>query len=191
MTGRAHGHLGALAVLGWAIFAGCGNGAPASGGSAGSAIGTATPASGAFALDSPAFADGGAIPVRHTCDGPDVSPALAWRGVPVGTAAFALVVEDLDAGGFVHWVVPAIEDRARSLAEGIAASGPPAQGRNDFGRTGWGGPCPPSGTHRYVFTLYALRDAPDAGGVPTAAELRAAIAGRVIAEARLVGTYGR
>jgi len=142
-------------------------------------------------LTSPAFTDGGAIPRRHSCDGPDVSPALAWTGAPAGTAAFALLVEDPDARGFVHWVVASIPGDATGLSEGVPAAGPPAQGRNDFGRVGWGGPCPPSGTHRYVFTLYALREKPMLTGTPTARDLRRAIEGRVLAEARLVGTYRR
>ena len=144
-----------------------------------------------FTLSSPAFADGGSIPRRHSCDGPDLSPPLAWSGAPAGTAAFALVVEDPDARNFVHWVVAGIAGDADGLPEALPAAGPPTQGRNDFGRRGWGGPCPPSGTHRYVFTLYALAKAPALPSPATAADLRRAIAGGVLGEARLTGTYRR
>ncbi len=144
-----------------------------------------------FTLTSPAFAEGGSIPRRNACDGQDLSPPLAWSGAPAETTAFALVVDDPDARGFVHWVVPAIAVDSTGLPEGVPAAGPPAQGRNDFGRRGWGGPCPPSGTHRYVFSLYALAQVPSLPTLPTAADLRAAIAGQVLAEARLTGTYRR
>jgi Raf kinase inhibitor-like YbhB/YbcL family protein len=106
-------------------------------------------------LSSPAFTDGGVIPPRFTCDGQDVSPPLAWTEVPDGTAAFALTVLDPDARGFVHWLLSNIPGDVRELSEGKGGdSGTP--GRTGFGRSGWGGPCPPSGQHRYVFTLYAL-----------------------------------
>jgi len=144
-----------------------------------------------FTLTSPAFVQGGPIPRRHACDGPNVSPALAWAGAPAGTVAFALVVDDPDARGFIHWVVPVIAPEATGLPEGIPAAGPPGQGRNDFGRIGWGGPCPPSGTHRYVFSLYALDAAPALPSQATAADLRRAISGHVLAETRLTGTYRR
>jgi hypothetical protein len=142
-------------------------------------------------LTSPAFTEGGPIPRRHSCDGPDLSPPLAWTGAPAGTVAFALLVEDPDARGFVHWVVAEIGGDAAGLPEGVPAAGPPAQGRNDFGRIGWGGPCPPSGTHRYVFTLYALAKVPTLPSRPTAADVRRAIAGSILAEGRLTGTYRR
>jgi hypothetical protein len=142
-------------------------------------------------LTSPAFAEGEPIARRHACDGPGLSPPLAWSGAPDGTTAFALVVDDPDARGFVHWVVADIPGDAAGLPEGVPAAGPPAQGRNDFGRIGWGGPCPPSGTHRYVFTLYALGRRPTLPPRATAADLRRAIAGTVLAETRLTGTYRR
>jgi Raf kinase inhibitor-like YbhB/YbcL family protein len=144
-----------------------------------------------FTLSSAAFVDGGQIPRRHSCDGPDLSPPLAWSGAPAGTVAFALLVEDPDARGFVHWVAAPIDGGATTLPEGVPAAGPPVQGRNDFGRGGWGGPCPPSGTHRYVFTLYALSKVPVLPSRPTAADVRRAIAATILAEARLVGTYRR
>lgn len=108
-------------------------------------------------LGSPAFTDGGAIPSRYTCDGEDVSPPLAWDDVPDGTRAFALTVQDPDARNFVHWLLSNIPGDLRELPEGQGdAIGTP--GSTSFGATGWGGPCPPSGTHRYVFSLYALSE---------------------------------
>jgi Raf kinase inhibitor-like YbhB/YbcL family protein len=150
-------------------------------------------ADGPFRLESTAFADGGPIPRRFTCDGEDESPDLTWSGAPDGTAAFALVVDDPDARGFVHWVVFDMTGSASGgLAEGISASpdGPP-QGRNDFGRIGWGGPCPPSGTHRYQFRLLALDRMLELEGTPSAEQVLEAGAGHVLAEAQLTGTYQR
>ncbi len=141
-------------------------------------------------LRSSAFTDGGAIPVRHSCDGEDVSPPLAWDGVPEDAVALALVVDDPDAGGFVHWVLADIPGEQRELPEG-EGDGIGAPGRTGFGREGWAGPCPPSGEHRYVFTLYALSEATDLGAGATAEQLRAAIEGRVLAEGRLTGVYSR
>lgn len=141
-------------------------------------------------LTSPAFDDGGSIPPQYTCDGDDVPPPLAWDEVPDATAAFVLVVDDPDAGGFLHWLLADIPGDARELPEGGGdAIGMP--GRNDFGRTGWGGPCPPSGEHRYVFTLYALSEPVQVDTDASADEVREAIAHRVHAEARLTGVYAR
>ncbi len=148
-----------------------------------------------FDLTSTAFREGGEIPRRHTCDGENVSPELSWTGAPEGTAAFALIVHDPDAprGDFAHWVVVDFTGSATgALPEGVGSSpDAPRQGMNDFGRIGYGGPCPPSGTHRYVFTLYALSEPLDLPGTPTAADVRNAVAGRVLAEARITGTYTR
>ena len=141
-------------------------------------------------LTSPAFEEGGPIPLLHTCDGEDVSPPLAWDEVPDGTAAFVLVTDDPDAGGFLHWLLTDIPGDARELPEGAGdAIGMP--GRNDFGRTGWGGPCPPSGQHRYIFTLYALSEPITVDGDASADQVREAIAHRVVGEARLTGVYER
>jgi hypothetical protein len=137
-------------------------------------------------VTSAAFQEGGSIPVRHGCDGDDISPPLAWSGGPDGTAAYAILVDDPDARGWIHWAVADLA--ATSVAEGEAAG---TQGRNDFGRDGWGGPCPPSGTHRYVVTVYALSG--ELGLEPgfTADELRTAMAGRILAEGRLTASYRR
>jgi Raf kinase inhibitor-like YbhB/YbcL family protein len=152
----------------------------------------------AFELTSTAFESGATIPEKYTCDGADVSPPLAWADPPAGTKALALVCEDPDApaGTWVHWVLYDLPADARSLAEGVAPeparAGGGRQGRNDFRKIGYGGPCPPPGTpHRYYFRLYAL-DAP-AGLEPgaTRAELGKAIAAHTRGSAELMGRYGR
>jgi Raf kinase inhibitor-like YbhB/YbcL family protein len=149
-----------------------------------------TPA-GPFTLTSSAFDEGASIPRTYACDGQDTSPPLAWTGAPDGALTLALVMTDPDAGGFVHWVffnVPA------SLTGGIpagASASPdgPAQGKNSFGRVGYGGPCPPSGTHHYVFRLLALDVALPLAGTPTATQVLGAADGHILAEAKLTGTY--
>jgi Raf kinase inhibitor-like YbhB/YbcL family protein len=146
-----------------------------------------------FKLTSSAFPAGGEIPGKHTCDGEDVSPALSWEGAPDGTVAFALIVDDPDARGFVHWVLVDVSGSATgSVPEGYSSSPDAAQqGTNDFGRTGWSGPCPPSGSHRYVFTLAAL-DAPlGIPGAPRAADVQSAMAGHVLDQATLTANYRR
>lgn len=141
-------------------------------------------------LRSEAFGDGEAIPSVHSCDGEDRSPPVAWENAPEGTAAFALIVDDPDARGFIHWVLADIPGDTSELAEGEGDSvGVP--GRNDFGRIGWGGPCPPSGEHRYVFRLYALSAPLELTGTVDAAAVRAAFGDRVLAEAQLTGVYRR
>jgi Raf kinase inhibitor-like YbhB/YbcL family protein len=145
-----------------------------------------------FRLSSSAFPAGEAIPRRYSCDGPDVSPPLAWSGAPAGTAAFVLVVDDPDANGFVHWIVADLPAATTSLAEGASGHLSPAvEGRNGFGRIGYGGPCPPSGTHRYVFVLYALDRTLALGGAPRADAVRSAMKGHILAEAKLTATYRR
>ncbi|MCV0402816.1 MAG: YbhB/YbcL family Raf kinase inhibitor-like protein [Chloroflexi bacterium] len=140
-------------------------------------------------LTSDVFAEGEAIPPRFSCDGEDLSPPLAWAGVPEGTAGYALLVDDPDARGFVHWVVADVPSDAAGLPEGSAGGG--TEGRNDFGRSGYGGPCPPSGTHRYAFTLVALSSPTGLGPGFTADELRDAIGDRTLASTTLTGTYTR
>jgi Raf kinase inhibitor-like YbhB/YbcL family protein len=146
-----------------------------------------------FTLTSAAFAEGGAIPREHTCDGRDASPPLSWADAPAKTTSFALVVDDPDAGGFVHWVAFNLPASASgSLPAGYSASpDAPPQGRNDFGRIGYGGPCPPSGTHRYAFRMLALDAMLPLAGTPSAAAVLAAARGHVLAEARLQATYRR
>jgi Raf kinase inhibitor-like YbhB/YbcL family protein len=153
----------------------------------------------AFSLTSPAFADGAAIPVRHTCDGPDASPPLAWSGAPAGTRSFALIMDDPDApaGTWVHWVLYNLPAALAELPDTVAKVealdlGGARQGRNDFRHPGYGGPCPPPGpAHRYVFKLYALDAALELRSGARKQELEAAMEGHVLAMAQLVGTYAR
>jgi len=152
-----------------------------------------------MALTSSAFTAGGEIPVVHTCEGADTSPALEWSGVPAGTKSLALVVDDPDAPDpkaprmtYVHWVLYDIPPTATRLPEGAARGGlPPGtrEGTNDWKRTGYGGPCPPIGRHRYFHKLYALDvELPDLG-TPTKVQLEKAMEGHVLAKAELIGTY--
>lgn len=108
-------------------------------------------------LSSPAFDEGGVIPADHTCRGSDVSPPLRWTGVPAGTVELAVIVRDIDADGFVHWVVAGIDPTTGGLAEGTLPPGA-VEATNDFGRAGWSGPCPPQGTHYYDVRVYALSE---------------------------------
>jgi Raf kinase inhibitor-like YbhB/YbcL family protein len=151
------------------------------------------PSEAGFDLTSPAFDEGGMIPGRFTCDGEDVSPALEWAGAPESVGALVLIVDDPDARGFVHWIVLDVTPTpSGGLPEGVSASpDAPRQGRNDFGRIGYGGPCPPSGTHRYVFSLHALDATLNLAGSPGAPDVRAAMEGHVLAEAQLTARYSR
>jgi len=135
-----------------------------------------------FTLTSAAFPAGGEIPARFTCDGEGVSPDLSWAGAPAGTAAFALLVDDPDAGGFVHWIAYNLTGSdTGALPLGISASpDAPPQGTNGFGAIGWGGPCPPSGEHRYAFRLMALPGPLELAAPPDKAALYAAIGGTTI-----------
>ena len=150
-------------------------------------------------LTSPAFSDDDEIPKRYTCEGEDLSPPLAWSAAPEGAKSLALIVDDPDAPDpkapqmtWVHWVLYDLPAAAGGLAEAVAREGLPAgtrEGRNDWRRTGYGGPCPPIGRHRYFHKLYALDVVLADLGAPTKAELEAAMEGHVLAQAQLVGTY--
>jgi Raf kinase inhibitor-like YbhB/YbcL family protein len=118
----------------------------------------------ALELTSPAFEPGGVIPDQYTCRGGDISPPLEWANLPAGVVELALVVRDPDAGGFVHWVVAGLSPAAGGLPEGQVPEGA-VEAANDFGRVGWAGPCPPSGTHRYELHLLALSEPPALEGV--------------------------
>jgi Raf kinase inhibitor-like YbhB/YbcL family protein len=149
-------------------------------------------ASSAFALTSSAFGEGEAIPRRFSCDGENVSPALSWTGVPSGAGALVLVVDDPDARGFVHWIVLDLAAADGGLPEGVSPADAPLQGRNDFREVGWGGPCPPSGTHHYRFTLTAVSAPLGLGGQPGGPEVAAALsAATILGQAVLTGTYRR
>jgi len=152
----------------------------------------------ALELKTTAFAPGGAIPKKFTCDGPDVSPALTWTEPPSGTQSFALVMDDPDApvGTWVHWVLYDLPAGARELAENVPKSeelaGGARQGRNDFRKTGYGGPCPPPGpAHRYFFKLYALDSKLNLKAGATKADVEKAMKGHILAQAELMGRYGR
>lgn len=140
-------------------------------------------------LTSSAFAEGSEIPARLTCDEAGVSPPLAWSDIPDGTRSFALIADDPDAGGFVHWLIADLPADASALAEGASVDG--VEGRTGFGANGYGGPCPPSGTHRYVFTLFALSQPTGLDAGFDADALRAAMEGLVLDSATLTGTYAR
>jgi Raf kinase inhibitor-like YbhB/YbcL family protein len=145
-------------------------------------------AAGTFRLTSPAFAAGGMIPARHTCDGAGAVVPLRWSGTPAGTRSLALIVDDPDApiGTFLHRIAWGITGTATSLTARA-----PVEGANGTGRVGWLGPCPPSGTHRYVFRLYALESTlPLRSGADLAA-FEAALRGRTLGVAKLVGRYRR
>ena len=149
-------------------------------------------------LTSASFPHQGEIPAKHTCEGADTSPALAWTGAPAGTKGFALIVDDPDAPDpaapkmtWVHWVLYDLPAEATSLPEGGAKKLPAGtiEGTNDWHRTGWGGPCPPIGRHRYFHELYALDVDPGDLRSPTKPQLEKAMSGHVLARAELVGTY--
>lgn len=152
----------------------------------------------ALSITSTAFQNQGTIPSKFTCEGQDLSPALAFANLPAGTASLALIVDDPDAPDpkapkmtWVHWVLFNIPPSVTGLPEAVASKDlPPGtqQGTNDWKRTGWGGPCPPIGKHRYFFKVYAL-DTVLGLDRPTKAELEAAMKGHVLAQAELVGTY--
>lgn len=150
-----------------------------------------------LAIKSTAFSAGNPIPKNHTCDGADVSPALMWTGAPAGTQSFALIVDDPDApvGTWTHWIIWNIRPEASELPEGMpqneSLTDGTRQGKNDFKRIGYGGPCPPSGkTHRYFFKLYALRTKLDVQAGATRKELERAMQGQVLAQAEVMGKYG-
>jgi hypothetical protein len=150
-------------------------------------------------ISSSAFSNTAPIPLKYTCDGQDTSPPLSWSGMPAGTRSLVLIVDDPDAPDpaaprmtWVHWLLYNLPPTSQGLSEGVrqlpAGAG---EGVNDWGRTGYGGPCPPIGRHRYFHKLYALDiTLPDLGR-PTKAALEKAMRGHVLAHDELVGTYQR
>ncbi|NVL89575.1 MAG: YbhB/YbcL family Raf kinase inhibitor-like protein [Desulfobacterales bacterium] len=152
-------------------------------------------------ITSPVFSHNGKIPMRYTCDGEDVSPALEWSGLPEGTKSVVLIVDDPDAPDpaapkmtWVHWVLYNISPGAPGLSEGVRSKDLPEgtkEGLNDWKRTGYGGPCPPIGRHRYFHKLYALDVVLPDLGKPTKGELEKAMEGHILLKAELVGTYQR
>jgi Raf kinase inhibitor-like YbhB/YbcL family protein len=150
-------------------------------------------------ITSPAFAQGGSIPSKYTCEGQDISPPLAWSGGPPNAKSYALIVDDPDAPDpakpqrvYVHWVVYNIPSSTASLPETASKKGMPKgamQGKNDWGKPEYGGPCPPIGRHRYFFKLYALDT--DLANLKNAkkADVEKAIQGHTLGQAELMGTY--
>jgi len=155
----------------------------------------------ALKLTSPAIAHNHPIPPYYTCDGADRSPPLTWSGLPRGTQSLALVMDDPDAPDpkaprmvWVHWVLYNLPPTAHGLPEGLKPQDLPGgtrQGLNDFKHTGYGGPCPPIGSHRYFFKLYALDAVLTDLKRPTKAQLEKAMEGHILAQAELIGTYQR
>jgi Raf kinase inhibitor-like YbhB/YbcL family protein len=150
-------------------------------------------------ITSSAFQPNGSIPSLYTCEGTDISPPLAWSGVPANTKSFALIVDDPDAPDpakpqrvYVHWVVYNLPATATALAENASKKGMPkgaVQGKNDWGKPEYGGPCPPIGRHRYFFKLYALDTELTGLSSPTKADLENAIKGHVLDTGEVIGTY--
>jgi Raf kinase inhibitor-like YbhB/YbcL family protein len=154
----------------------------------------------ALAIHSSAFAHGEAIPAVYTCEGRDMAPPLSWSGMPTQTQSLVLIVDDPDAPDpraprmtWVHWVLYNLPPRSSGLPEGATSRNlPPGtrEGLNDWKRTGYGGPCPPIGRHRYFHKLYALDCLlPDLGTTPKKGQLEAAMQGHILEQAELVGTY--
>lgn len=143
-------------------------------------------------VTSSAFSEGEAIPRKYTCDGDDVSPPLAWSGAPDGVASYALIMDDPDApaGTWVHWVLFDLPPQTTQLAEN-APSSAGVQGNSSWNRTGYGGPCPPGGEHRYFFKLYALDTTLGLDAGATKEEVLQAMEGHVAAQGQLMGTYRR
>ncbi|HXZ18572.1 MAG TPA: YbhB/YbcL family Raf kinase inhibitor-like protein [Candidatus Acidoferrales bacterium] len=147
-------------------------------------------------LTTSAFPAGGSIPKKFTCDGADVSPALSWTDAPAGTQSFALIVDDPDAPGrvWVHWVLYNLPGATQKLAEGMAKDPEMGdgsrQGRNDFGKIGYSGPCPPRGTvHRYFFKLYALDSKVDLKPGSTKSDVERTMKSHILAQSELIGTF--
>ncbi len=151
----------------------------------------------ALKLESPGFAEGGMIPRKHTCDGEDVSPELRWNGAPLGTRSFALICDDPDApaGTWVHWVLFNLPPEGNRLAAAVPPDpklkGGGTHGINDFRRLGYGGPCPPGGTHRYFFKLYALDCLLELEPGIQKRDLETAMKGHILEQATLMGRYRR
>ena len=153
----------------------------------------------ALTLRSSAFDNGDKIPSKYTCEGEDISPSLTWTGVPETARSLVLVVDDPDAPGpkapkmtWVHWVLYNIPPDVTGLSEGMTLAKLPAgteEGLNDWNRSGYGGPCPPIGRHRYFHKLYALDTVLKGLNTPTKADVEAAMSGHIIAQTELMGTY--
>ena len=148
-------------------------------------------------ITSSAFEDGGMIPLKYTCDGNNISPPLKWQGIPAKTKSIAIICDDPDApmGTFVHWVLfnlpPETEGLDENFPDEETFPDGARQGITDFGKTGYGGPCPPSGTHRYFFKIYALDTKVDMASIADKPALIKAMEGHLLARGRLMGRYER
>jgi Raf kinase inhibitor-like YbhB/YbcL family protein len=146
---------------------------------------------------SKAFSNGGMIPTKYTCDGADISPPISWSAGPEGTRSYAIIADDPDApaGTWVHWVIYDIPKGVTSLPEGVQKSksidSGADHGTNDFRKYGYGGPCPPGGTHRYYFKVYALDILLGKGPGLTKKQLLAVMEGHILAQGELMGKYSR
>jgi Raf kinase inhibitor-like YbhB/YbcL family protein len=147
---------------------------------------------GALQITSPAFQNNGHIPRQYTCDGKDINPALTIAGAPQGAKSMALICDDPDApgGGWVHWVLWNIDPNVKEIKEDTVPQGA-VEGMNDFGKHSYGGPCPPLGTHRYFFKVYALDTMLNISPNSTKADMEKAMKGHILAEGRLIGLYKR
>jgi len=185
-----------LACVVGVVMAGCGGGRAPTPTPALTAPGATV---GTLTLTSPAFPTGGEIPRKYTCDGEDVSPPLEWGAPPQGTQSLVLIMDDPDApaGVWDHWLLYNLPADMRGLPEGASIAIDPASGRisrlgtNSWGKQEYGGPCPPSGTHRYFFRLYALDTTLNLAAGANKAQVLAAMAGHVLAQGELMGTYRR
>ncbi|HEY3249967.1 MAG TPA: YbhB/YbcL family Raf kinase inhibitor-like protein [Ignavibacteria bacterium] len=148
-------------------------------------------------IKSAVFEEGGMIPKKYTCDGENISPPLSWADAPDGTKTYALICDDPDApaGTWVHWVMYNMPANTKELSEAVSAKknidNGAIQGINDFRKTGYGGPCPPGGTHRYFFKIYALNTSLDLRGDVTKDQLLSAMSGHILAEGQLMGKYSK
>ena len=147
----------------------------------------------AFQLTSDAFTNGQSIPAKYSCIGRNLSPAMAWTEPPVGTQSFALIVDDPDApmGTWVHWVLFNIPANTRSLAEGYSPESPVAVGKNSSSHLSYDGPCPPGGTHRYYFKLYALGNTLSLSPGASKDQLLTAMESHILAQSELMGTFSK
>lgn len=151
----------------------------------------------AMEISSSVFSHGAAIPLKYTCQGKDVSPPLQWSGIPSGTKSLVLIVDDPDAPDpkapkmtWVHWLLYNLPPQTMELSEAVTTLPEgTGEGLNDWKRTGYGGPCPPIGRHRYFFKIYALDTILKDLGQPTKSHLEAAMSGHILAHAEVIGTY--
>lgn len=188
IRGYSLGLRGTVLGLGFATALAC-----SSGGDETSAVDEAVETT--IVVTSSAFSEGAAIPTRYTCDGEDVSPPLSWSGVPESAKSLALISDDPDAGDWVHWVLYGVPGEVTELPEAMPTTDVTSvgarNGTNDFRRLGYGGPCPPRGSHRYLFKLYALDTDLDLGTGAKKKELLEGMEGHVVARGQLMGTYRR